>query len=187
MASWRLARHGPAHRSWGPIRDNNHLYGLPNISEGDKVKIRTGNATMFSTARVVRQCIRCRIPCFLENPAGSMLWLAPPILKVCQHAAHVTHITDFCQHGARWRKRTRISTWFAQSNPIFNKTCSGRNHMCSASNRHHIILKGADPVSKQLWTHLAQPYPVRFCKAAAKWLVDSSEMLKQHDWIKYSG
>ena len=185
--SWSRARHGPVDSNWGPIRNNDNLYGLPNISEKDKVKIRCGNATMFSSARIIRKCIRCRVPCFLENPAGSMLWLAPPIDRVCKHSSHVSHITDFCQHGAKWRKRTRISTWFAQPDPFFSKTCRGRGGLCSMTGKYHIVLKGSDPVSKQLWTHIAQPYPTRLCRAAAKWMVDSSETLKQHDWIKYSG
>jgi hypothetical protein len=37
-----------------------------------------------------------------------------------------------------------------------------------------ILFSKDDRVSKQLWTHLAQPYPKRFCDVAANALVDSS-------------
>ena len=31
----------------------------------------------------------------------------------------------------------------------------------------HRELKGIDPITKQFWTKIAEPYPVKLCKAAA--------------------
>ena len=123
------------------------------------------------------------VPAFLENPAGSMLWLAPPIASVCVADAKCTHrnsITDFCQHGARWRKRTRIASWNAVDCPGLNVTCCGHGGICSLSGKFHVVLKGADPISKQLWTHIAQPYPMRFAACAAKLMIDSADNIKNN-------
>jgi hypothetical protein len=183
--SWSRARHGPANSSWGPIRDNNFIYGLPNVSEKDKQKLRMGNATMRCTAQFIRTCIQNRVPVFLENPAHSMIWMAPEIKKCCTHMSHRSFITDFCQHGARWRKRTRISAWYAQPCSVMNLTCSGRKGLCSHTLKPHIILQGQDRKSKCLWTHIAQPYPRTFAKRAASWMIDSHESLRAGNFIDH--
>lgn len=176
--SWSQARHGPIGSSWGPIRDDQHIYGLPNLRPSDQEKIRFGNATMRATCRIITACIQNRIACFLENPAGSMMWKAPPLVKLCSHHCSLSFVCDFCQYGARWRKRTRIQGWNVQTINDLNHTCSGRGGVCSRNGSYHIVLKGQDPTTRQLWTHLAQPYPVQFAKAAAKALIHSYDTLQ---------
>ena len=157
--TWTRARRGPANSSWGPIRNNQFIYGLPNASEQDKVKLRDGNATMRSTAQIIRVCIANHVPAFLENPHSSMMWNSPEIKKLCKHASHRERVTDFCQHGARWRKPTQISSWRAQPCSTMSLTCCGRKGICSKTSKPHIVLEGRDKKTGQLWTHLAQPYP----------------------------
>jgi hypothetical protein len=127
---------------------------------------------------LIELCVKCSVPVMLENPATSMLWLAPRLQKLCTLDSHVSFITDFCQHGAKWRKRTRISCWHTPSCPQLCKVCSGKKGWCSARNRQHIVLSGVDPVSKQLWTHIAQPYPKLFAAKVAEHLILSSELCK---------
>jgi hypothetical protein len=178
--SWSRARHGPAESNWGPLRDNSNIMGLPNFRPKDHDKVRVGNATMKCTSQVIKLCIKLRVPCFFENPAGSMMWLAPKIAILCGDPCHNLSITDFCQHGARWRKRTRVSSWHAIDCPKFKTTCSGRKGICSATGKPHVIFKGADPVSKQLWTHIAQPYPLRFARLAGSLMTNSADNLKNN-------
>lgn len=185
--TWSRARHGPFGSSWGPLRTNHHIYGLPGLSAVDRHKLLIGNRTMRVTARIIDLCIQYKVPCYLENPAGSMIWLAPPIAKHCNHVSSRQFITDFCQHGARWRKRTRIQTWNAQECIDLNVCCSGHKGLCSRTGKRHIILKGQDPVSKQLWTHLAQPYPLSFCHKAAKTMIHSADCIDNFHLSKWFG
>jgi hypothetical protein len=169
--SWSRARHGPPHSNWGPIRDNKHIFGIPGVSERDANKLKIGNQTMSATACIVRACSSAGIACILENPGQSMLWLAPPILRVCQISTHRSCTVDFCQFGARWRKRTRLALWNCQF--VEPALCKGRGGICSRTGKHHIILSGKDPKSSQLWTQLAQPYPVQFARFLANLLISS--------------
>lgn len=185
--SWSRARHGPSHSSWGPLRTNQHLFGIPGLSAKDLHKTKVGNQTMFFTHKIIRLCISLSVPCFLENPVGSMIWLTPQLTRVCAHHSSRQFITDFCQHGARWRKRTRIQGWLSQDDSRLHLTCHGRNGVCCRTGKHHITLKGQDPISGQLWTHLAQPYPARFCVVAADVLSRSGDAIEDLSYKRLFG
>lgn len=173
-ATWSRARRGPKNYAWGPLRSSEHIYGFPDLPEPQRAKVRVGNSTMKATARIIRCAVSCGVPVFLENPVSSMLWNSPPINRLSKLRSCRCFVTDFCQHGARWRKRTKVLSWHSQPSPQLEVKCCGRNGVCSLTHKHHIILSGSDPVSKQLWTHLAQPYPARFSHAAASAMIDSA-------------
>ena len=118
-----------------------------------------------------------KIPCFLENPAQSMMWKVPRLRKLCDVPCSRLFVCDFCQFGSRWRKRTHIQSWYSQDCNELNFTCSGRGGKCNATGKFHIVLKGQDRISKQLWTHLAQPYPPKFAATCAKLLKHSADQL----------
>ena len=107
-----------------------------------------------------------------------MMWLVDPIKRCCGFSSSRKFVTDFCQHGARWRKQTRIQTWHCQPCSALEARCTGRNGFCSATGKKHIVLKGQDVKTRQLWTHLAQPYPLRFCEHGAKLLIHSAEAIQ---------
>ena len=173
-ATWSRARRGPKNSGWGPLRSSEHIYGFPDLPEPQRAKVRVGNSTMKATARIIRCAVSCGVPVFLENPVSSMLWNSPPINRLSKLRSCRCFVTDFCQHGARWRKRTKVLSWHSQPSPQLEVKCCGRNGVCSLTHKHHIILSGSDPVSKQLWTHLAQPYPARFSHAVASAMIDSA-------------
>lgn len=185
--TWSRARHGPIGSSWGPIRTNQFIYGLPGLSPKDVTKVRIGNLTMKFTAQTIRLAHSHLIPVFLENPVHSMIWLAPPLLRVCDFSNSRSFICDFCQYGARWRKRTRIQVWHGQDHFHLSRTCQGRHGFCSRTHKHHIVLKGQDPKTRQLWTHLAQPYPLKFAFVAAQSLVDAYEHMRSFQLKKWFG
>jgi hypothetical protein len=87
--SWSRARHGPPHSGWCTIRTNKHIMGLPDLKPRDCDKISLGSRTMLVTARIIRLCIACHVPCFFENPASSMIWLAGPIQHLCKHSSNI--------------------------------------------------------------------------------------------------
>lgn len=187
MHNLSLARHGPVGSAWGPLRTSKQLWGIPGLSDRDKHKIQQGNATMRFTCYVIDLCIKFRIPCFLENPHSSMMWLVPRLSRFSNFQCSSRFVTDFCQHGARWRKRTRVQAWFGQDHPDLNKRCCGHRGICSAAGKPHIVLKGQDPVSKQLWTHLAQPYPTKFSFASARALQQATENMTHFHMKSYFG
>ena len=154
-----------------------HILGLPNLSPTDQQKVRLGDSTMTSSCRIIKACIPAQVCRFLENPAGSMMWKAPFLFRLCSHVSSVSFVCDFCQYGARWRKRTRIQGWNVQSINHLNCICHGRKGICSRTHKYHIVLKGQDPPTRQLWTHLAQPYRLKFARHAADALIDSHETL----------
>ncbi len=185
--TWSRARHGPVGSSWGPIRSNDFIYGIPGVSFHDQQKLKVGNQTMRFTARIISLCIKFFVPCILENPIHSLLWFAPPVSRCAVSGVCRSFVCDFCQYGAKWRKRTKLLTWHCQEFPSLQHTCAGRGGKCSASHKYHIILKGQDPVTKQLWTHLAQPYPWRFAVEGAKLLVESADHMHNFKLRKYFG
>ena len=69
-ASWSRARHGPPLSSWCAIRDNTHLFGLPNLNPRDQDKIRIGNATMNFTAVVIKLWRETGCSCIFGKPRG---------------------------------------------------------------------------------------------------------------------
>ena len=112
--TWSLARHGPVGTSWGPLRSNQHLFGVPGLSPTDQAKVRLGNSTFRFTFNTIKLAIRFKIPCFLENPAQSMMWKVPRLRKLCDVPCSRLFVCDFCQFGSRWRKRTHIQSWYSQ-------------------------------------------------------------------------
>jgi hypothetical protein len=172
--TWSRARHGPIGSGWGPLRDSQHLFGLPGLNVGDRSKIRLGNMTTRFSFRVIDACRQTMVPCLFENPVNSMIWLIPRLSALCSVDCSRLYSCDFCQFGAKWRKRTRVQGWHIQDSELLQCKCSGRNGWCPRNNRYHIVLKGQDPITKQLWTHLAQPYPTNFARAGANLLIQSS-------------
>ena len=155
--TWSRARHGPVGSSWGPLRTNSNLFRLPGLGFKDRQKIRQGNATTRITCEIIELALKFGIPCYLENPAGSMMWCVPPLKALCAQQQSQCFVTDFCQHGARWRKRPRV-----QDSHKLTMTCSGRGGICCRTGLYHFVLKGQDPVSKQTLDPALSTLPKRF-------------------------
>ena len=71
--------------AWGPLRTYDKLSGIPGLSLIDRIKIRDANATMYFTASIIGQANMLQVLCYLENPAGSMLWAVRPIARLCSN------------------------------------------------------------------------------------------------------
>jgi len=166
---------GPPCASWSrlmqifqPIRSIIHIYGLPDASPSDLVKLHAGNTTMRCTARIIRCCIRMNILCITENPDTSLFWSAPPISALINGGQLIT--TDYCQFGARWRKRTRFLIHRGADADHLTRRCRGRNGICSLSGLHHIHLlkhSGKD------WAHIAEAYPPKLARSFADYIIDT--------------
>ena len=158
------------------LRTNTALWGKKGLSSSDSAKVRVGNACLRFSLSVIRLGLVLLVPVFLENPATSMIFSIPTMCRYAKAASH-NFVTDYCQHGARWRKRTRVLAWNAVESEALHRQCSGRGGLCSSSGKHHIVLRGQDPVSRRLWTSIAQPYPDRFAAAACRCMIDSAAAL----------
>ncbi len=158
--TWSRARRGGG-TGPGPIRDNNHLWGLPNLSDKDQSKINVGNALLKFSAAVFRLCLSLNIPVVLENPLTSMLWQTPPVQHLLSHK-HVFHEhTDFCQENKPFRKRTRFM--FAHTDIRHCcRHCTARRGVCSKSGKPHMQLSG--PKDGIFLTKWAEPYPLPLCR-----------------------
>ena len=141
---------------------------------------------MYKTADIIRTCIRSHVPCILENPSASMLFLVAPINALLRHPSCVSVTADQCGYGARWRKRTRFACWNCTEPERLGCICHGLSSICEFSGKHHIILKGAGPGGKP-WTSLAQEYPARLSYAIANILISSFENNAFSNLQKYCG
>ena len=160
-SSWTLARRGPPGSSWCTLRSAEHLDGLPGLQGKALAAVTNGNATAAASKHIIQLCIQHCVPCILENPATSRLFSSKYVQPLLKHGDTTT--LDFCQYGARWRKRTKLAFWNIETIHNVNKRCTGHAGICSRTLNHHITLSGKDPHSKQLWTKIAEPYPTRLC------------------------
>ena len=161
--SWFLARRGLAggYAAGGPLRTNQFLYGHPEAlaREDDKYKIALGNATMRASAGIISTCIRHDVPCALENPCGSRLFRVRPIASLVRHISADSHVCDFCQFGAPYRKRTRIVFWKTGRCATLDRRCTGAYSECSATGKPHVLT-----------TAIAEPYPIRLARESARFI-----------------
>ena len=157
----------PARDRTSVIRDKNHPWGLPNISIRDQEKVRLGNQCLRSSLRIIKWLDDMGVPWVLENPHSSKMWYVPELIKL-QQADH-THVivTDFCQFGTCWRKRTRLLCGNLQWDDVARcqRTCLGHG-ICSRTNKQHFQLTGSNKHGVP-WTRVAQPYPHQLCHALA--------------------
>ena len=166
--TWSRARRGPPGSSWAPLRANQALLGLPNLRPVDVERVQVGNATARASARIIRCCERQQCPVYLENPATSMLWISPFIAPLLRRKSCKVVNTDFCQFHKPWRKRTKLAAWHTPELATLSRLCSGKHGCCSRTGRPHRVLAGSDPISKRLWTQIAEPYPAALCTRAAQ-------------------
>jgi hypothetical protein len=163
----------------GP-RTRVHIYGQPNLSEADQARVKAGNITLSRSRAIVRACIKQGIPCGLENPASSLMWMAPNFVPLVNRGKAA--VCDFCAFGTPWRKRTKLVLWnVADVSPICIR-CRGRNGLCSFTSRRHIHLQGICKENGKHWTRIAEPYPRKFAKLSAKILADASQNITAQNW-----
>ena len=141
----------------GPLRDYDHLWGLPGLGRNDRQKVFTGNQLLRFTIRLLTLCEQFGIPYALENPYSSYAWHMPPLARfIRKFQPYVVHL-DFCQFGECWKKPTTVMGNFWNV-PSIARRCSGTFGKCSATSAPHVPLTGL--ASNGLFrTLLAQPYP----------------------------
>lgn len=98
----------------------------------------------------------------IENPATSLIWTAPPLAALVRHGTSA--VSDYCQYGMPWRKRTRVQCWSCDPAIVPCRKCSGRGGLCSRTGKPHVILTGTHPTTHTSMTKHAEPYPNKWAK-----------------------
>ena len=84
------------------------LFGLPDLVTKDAQKVFRANRMFFLAIRLLKKCLKRGISAYLENPASSLVWLTPQILRLLQDPRVQLVTTDFCQFGTHWKNSTSL-------------------------------------------------------------------------------
>ena len=153
-----------------PLRNNSHLYGLANLSLFEQTKVRQANVMMQFSFHVFQLCKRLGIPCTIENPTTSMLWLVPEAVQAISEPQAAFEKCEFCMFGKPWRKSTKF---LGINIGLAELSCYRCIHkpagLCRRTMRPHVVLTGKDPSAPhQFRTHTAQAYPRKLCQVLAR-------------------
>jgi len=130
------------------VRDKAHPYGLKDISDKMKAKVREGNSFGIWMSKLVNE-FHAQLCIWIENPDSSFLWLLPEWRRIFRNNVLGYAKLDYCRFGAPWRKRTRFAT--NMSNLVGIRALCTRDHA-------HTVLRGHSSKGG-LWTKIAEPYP----------------------------
>ena len=151
------------------IRSRDWPWGLPSslLSEVDRTIVSRGNACFRSCKSLITLLERYHVPWILENPATSKCWFLPFLQHVQAQPHCETVVTDFCQYGTIWKKRTKFLCSNIPCDDLhrLQHICTGKS-LCSHSNKPHFQLQGKGPGGKR-WTAIAEPYPAQLCDGLA--------------------
>ena len=132
-----MARHPLHHVDAGaetPVADTDAAYGTVRPSPPhEAAKVRVGNRTFHFSCDVIELCLEMRIPVFMENPAGSLIWKARRLQRLLQQSCCQLLTFDCCQYGSPWRKRTTVAAWGAVDLSRLQRRCTGQRGLCSRS------------------------------------------------------
>ena len=146
-----------------PVRSAQLPEGLAGITENMKLKVAVGNAMATWLAVLVERVLELGLPFWVENPAGSFLWLQPAWRRLVEKYELDSMLTDYCRWGTAWRKRTRFLGRFS---------AAGSRYLCIC-NRKHVRLVGYSAEHKCCWTKAAEAYPRSLAKYLAAALTES--------------
>lgn len=149
------------------VRDTEHPFGKPFISENMEKKVRVGNAHAAFMLRILQWCEDHELPYWAENPDGSFLWLLPPWIQTGIGSCARSYRFDQCRYGTPWRKRTRVAT---------NTRLAGLRELCLGCHSH-LHLRGKSTQNSVCWTKVAQVYPKTLCERLADALADAAGLL----------
>ena len=173
-SSWTRARRAPpGSRFPQPLRGDaaHDIWGLPNLGPKDKARVAGGNATARVTARVASACEKHGVPCVIENPATSRLWLCPPLAKLGQKAQK-TKITH-CAFGSCFMKPTMLWSFHLDLSSLpapCRPRLRGKRMMCSYTGAPHHVLEGTHRQGG-FNTAQASAYPTQLCTSVRRIVV----------------
>ena len=144
--------------------------GVPGLSAFNQTKDDVGNATAAAGLDIAEAADRAGHIWIIENPHSSRLWLHPRMKRLMDRPSTMQVVTDYCQWGQPWRKRTRLLIGNACAEDLIKleRRCTGRG-ICSRTGRPHAHLEGSTNGVRR--TLIAMTYPERFAHAIASILL----------------
>ena len=136
--------------------------------------MHAGNLIKDFVVRAVRQACFRGLPAAVENPIASILWSSPDMIALKSLPGFEEVCLDFCCFDTPWRKSTRLWSWNFPLSCVA-KRCRAKAGVCSTSHKPHLVLSGRDPVSGQVFTKMAEPYPPQLCEDISKVVADLLE------------
>ena len=103
--TWSIAHTTP------PLRSAEWPMGLPNLAPAYALKVASANRVFKATLRIAKVVIVLCVPCMLENPLTSRMFLASDFQRIIGHTSPSYVACDMCQFGARWRTANALHTW----------------------------------------------------------------------------
>ena len=145
----------------GPMRSAAQPWGLSGLSAHRQASVSMSNALVRFVFSLLLICRRRDTIAVVENPHASLLWVTPLFAEVLSWKSTREFVTDFCQFGVPWRKRTRLLCLNAALIRSVRR-CSGSSGLCSRTHCKHTILQGTcKGIARTL---LAEPYPEIFVR-----------------------
>ncbi len=139
-----------------PLRDQEHVLGLPNLSEANRRKVETANILYERCCEFILFLDERGIPWTVENPTNSWLWDLPCFGPIIARGEFVNF--DACAHGST-RKKKKTSFLVSRSEfSVLEKWCDG-------SHEHEAW--GVDPETGVFNTSKEAEYPRPLCEAYA--------------------
>lgn len=158
--TWSIARHPM-------VRSRKWLWGLPHLAGKARAQVLSANRVIKNVLTLIDWLIVNNVPCSVENPQSSRLFLLPFFRLHIAAERLKPVVCHFCQFGEAWRKATTFLCGGLSNTGALALKCSGRNGICSRTQRRHIALSGTHPERRIPWTKVAEPYPVQLCSTLA--------------------
>ena len=151
-----------------PLRSDQKPLGLDGLKAHDQLKVMIGNLFMRFSVFILLLCGTLKIPASLENPAGSRLWICPPVLALLRRRFCRLYETHYCFWGKPFKKATKFLSIHVQLRRLEHAVCKGgKRGICIFTGRPHQQLSGKAADGR--WkTKVAEPYPTSMCEAIAK-------------------
>ena len=147
------------------LRTRTAIWGKSGLKRAQALMVKEGNLMCLVAIEVALECCRLGIKFTLENPASSMMWEFPPMLKLLATPGVDRYTLDYCMFGKDWKKPTSFAANWDFS-PL-ERRCSGTTNCCSRTKKPHQMLRGMSPYG-MLWTKYACPYPEELTQAVAQ-------------------
>ena len=183
-STWSSARRGVPGSRGGPLRSRQHIWGLPCVEPAALPMLAVGNATARAALQIISLCVRLRIPVAVENPTTSLLWQVPALLRLSRHHSCHRHVSDFCQYGTAWRKRTTVLSWYTDGEGL-QRRCRSTKGFCDRTGLQHVRLTGSDKGGTL--TRQAQPYPPSWAADGAKMITRAIDIHDFNNLCRASG
>lgn len=160
--TWSRARRAPWwSRMPKPLRKaGEYIFGLPWLSELDRIKVNKANIMLKRAVKVIRKCLKLGKSGYLENPMSSMIWQTPQIQRLLRDSRVKLCPLEMCMYNTQWKKPTFILLWNAPATNFLR--CTGRR-VCTRTGKSHMQLTGIS--GKRFLTEQAQVYSKEFSKA----------------------